>query len=94
MENIIDGLFITCIYTLIIFVPMCLLTLFCENTRIGRRMADKVLRKMGVYDENEDEPNIITFKINGEYTDVDLDKMDLDQLVTLSSWIEESITKK
>lgn len=92
MDNIIEGLFTTCLYMLIIFAPLCLLTYFCEETRIGRRLADKVLRKMCLY--NDDEPNIVTFRINGEDTDVDLDKMSLDQLVKLSDWIEESISKK
>lgn len=66
MENITEGLFIMCFYMLIIFAPLCLLTHFCENTRVGRRLTDKVLRKMCVYDEDEDEPNIVTFRINGE----------------------------
>lgn len=91
MNNTFEGLAIACIYMFIIFAPLGALTFFSEHTRLGRRIMDKILRRMHVLD---DEPNYVTFRANGYDTQVNLDEMSLEDLRRLSSWIEESISKK
>jgi len=51
MEQAIDGIIILGLMFLYIGLPLCILTAFFENTRIGRRLMDKLMHKLGLEED-------------------------------------------
>lgn len=52
--TIIEGICIMAIDLGAIFVPLCVLTLFAEETKLGRRLTRWALMKLGVWDPDWD----------------------------------------
>jgi len=51
MEQIADGIIILGLMFLYLGLPLLVLTAFFENTKVGRRLMDKLMHKLGLEDE-------------------------------------------